>query len=128
MREVTNGIDLVCMVDWFAIGQVFRNVFENAIAACPDPGEVEIRCGTRIIHGQEWLEITIQDNGPGIPPKIAPNVFDAFFTTRNKGTGLGLAISRRIVEAHGGRIELGTSSGGAEFVISLPRHKLPQTA
>lgn len=125
LQETINGIDLNCVVDWFTIGQVFRNILENAIAACPDPGQVEIRCQQHSSAGQDWVEIAIQDNGPGIEPDARAKVFDAFFTTRNKGTGLGMAITSRIIEAHGGSIRLGSAGGGAEFVISLPRHKLP---
>ena len=67
------------------------------------------------------IEISIQDNGPGIPPDVRPEVFEAFFTTKTKGTGLGMAIARRIIEAHGGELNLGDTDGGAQFVIRLPR-------
>jgi signal transduction histidine kinase len=67
------------------------------------------------------IEVAIQDNGSGVAADARRYVFDAFFTTKTKGTGLGMAIARRIIEAHGGRLELGDSEGGAEFVIQLPR-------
>ncbi len=123
--EEISEVDLNCVVDWFGVGQVFRNVLENAIVACADPGEITIRSRAWSEDGQDWVQIAIQDNGPGIDPVVATKVFDAFFTTRNKGTGLGMAITRRIVEAHGGCIELGAVQHGAEFVISLPRQRTP---
>ena len=49
-------------------------------------------------------------------------MFEPFFTTKTKGTGLGMAIARQIVDAHGGRIELGAAARGAEFIITLPRN------
>jgi signal transduction histidine kinase len=65
--------------------------------------------------------VTFRDNGPGISAEARARVFEPFFTTKTKGTGLGMAISRRLVEAHGGRIEVGEASGsGAEIVITLP--------
>jgi signal transduction histidine kinase len=66
--------------------------------------------------------MTVLDNGPGLCVEAKRNVFEPFFTTKTKGTGLGMAIARRIVEAHGGNITAGdAASGGAEFVIKLPR-------
>jgi signal transduction histidine kinase len=66
--------------------------------------------------------MSIRDNGPGFTQEQWPKVFKAFYTTKIKGTGLGLAISRRIVEAHGGRIDLVEGAGlGAEFVLNIPR-------
>jgi hypothetical protein len=67
------------------------------------------------------IEISIQDNGLGIVSEVRGEVFDAFFTTKPKGTGLGMAIARRIIEAHGGQLDLGVADGGAQFIIRLPR-------
>jgi signal transduction histidine kinase len=63
----------------------------------------------------------VRDNGPGLTSDARQNVFEPFFTTKTKGTGLGMAIARRVIDAHGGRIAVGDSSEGAEFVISLPK-------
>ncbi len=125
LHEEISGVDLKCVVDWFAIGQVFRNVLENAIAACGEHGEIRVRCRAWADDGVDWVQIGINDSGPGIDPAVADKVFEAFFTTRNKGTGLGMAITRRIVEAHGGSIALGDPDQGAEFIITLPRQKTP---
>ncbi len=119
--ESTEGVDLTCSVDWFAMGQVFRNVLENAISACPDDGVIAIYCRETTCNGNAAVEVRIRDNGPGFAPEVRHKVFDAFFTTKTKGTGLGMAIARRIVEAHEGRIVAGDSPSGAEIVITLPR-------
>lgn len=120
-EEIGNTV-MICNVDWFAMGQVFRNIFENAIAACPDPGEITLHCRPAKFDGKAAIEIAVRDNGPGLSPEARERVFDAFFTTKTKGTGLGMAIAKRLVEAHGGTIVVGNSSGGAQFIITLPRH------
>jgi two-component system, LuxR family, sensor kinase FixL len=121
MIEQVDDVDLTISADWFALGQVFRNIFENALAACPDPGRIEIQCREVQLADAPAVEIAIRDNGPGIAAEARRLVFDAFFTTKTKGTGLGMAIARRIVDAHCGLIDVGESRAGAEFVITLPR-------
>jgi hypothetical protein len=121
LHESVECVDLESHIDWFALGQVFRNIFENAIAACSEPGDIWINCSDASLGEQPAISISIRDNGAGIPCDARGRVFDAFFTTKTKGTGLGMAIARRIVEAHGGVIELGHQEEGAEFVIVLPR-------
>src|SRR5438128_2042681 len=67
------------------------------------------------------VEIAVADSGPGVPPELRARIFEPFFTTRPRGTGLGLAVARQIVEAHGGRIEVGErTGGGARFTLRLP--------
>ena len=122
--EDDGGVDLSCEVDWFAMGQVFRNVLENAITACPHPGRIAIRARSSTLEGQSAVTLSIIDNGPGFETQAKSDIFDAFFTTKTKGTGLGMAIARRIVEAHAGRIAIGDSTTGAEIVITLPRGNL----
>jgi PAS domain S-box-containing protein len=121
LHESTANVDLTAHVDWFAMGQVFRNILENAIAACPQPGKILVNCNNVTLNEKPAVSIRIRDNGDGIPLDTRRRIFDAFFTTKTKGTGLGMAIARRIVEAHGGIIELGDADKGAEFVIVLPR-------
>ena len=109
-------------VDAFACRQVFRNVLENSLSACDDPVRITVCAADVTLMGAAAIEITFRDNGPGIPEAQRARVFDPFFTTKTKGTGLGLAIARRLVEAHGGRLELGSRPiDGAEFVITLLR-------
>jgi signal transduction histidine kinase len=69
----------------------------------------------------------VRDNGPGIPDELQEQVFRPFFTSKETGTGLGLALTRKVVEAHGGEIELNSVPGdGAEFVITLPKERGPE--
>lgn len=121
LKELIGNTDLTCNADWFALGQVFRNIFENAIAACPEPGEIILCCRPAKFEGRSAMEISIQDNGPGLTAESRERVFDAFFTTKTKGTGLGMAIAKRLVEAHSGTIVVGDAPGGAQFIITLPR-------
>lgn len=107
-------------VDPFRLMQVFRNILENALAACPDPVEIHILCSPAQMGGRRAVQIAFRDNGPGIPPELRTRIFEPFFTTKSKGTGLGMAIAQRIVHAHGGTIEVGTHTPGAEIVVTLP--------
>jgi PAS domain S-box-containing protein len=122
LREETAGTDLLCAIDPFRLGQVFRNILENALAACPDPVEVTVTASATTLEGQSAVRIAVRDSGPGLNPEQRRRIFEPFFTTRTKGTGLGMAIAKRIVEAHGGQIAVGPGRGrGAEIVITLPR-------
>jgi PAS domain S-box-containing protein len=121
LAEHTEQADLEANIDRFRVTQLFRNLLENSLAACADPVVVQVKCRDVQLEGQPAIELRIEDNGPGLTPEARRNVFEPFFTTKTKGTGLGMAIARRIVEAHGGKIAVGDSSAGAEFVITLPR-------
>lgn len=122
LTEFSDGVDVSCQADAFALGQVFRNILENAIAACPEPGEIQIHARNVRVQGDLDVEIRIRDNGPGISPEAAKRIFEPFFTTKTKGTGLGMAIAQRIVHAHGGRIAVGQDHGpGGEIVVTLKR-------
>lgn len=101
--------------------QVFRNLFENSLAACTDPVRIRINCSAVHDGDQDAIAIVVRDNGPGLTPTQRERVFEAFFTTKSRGTGLGMAIVKRIVEAHGGQIIVGQSTPGAEFILTLPR-------
>jgi PAS domain S-box-containing protein len=112
--------DCSCPADCFGLRQVFRNVLENSLAACADPVVIEARFADAALPGGPALAVSLRDNGPGLTPEARDRVFEEFFTTKTRGTGLGMAICRRVVEAHGGRIEVGPGPG-AEIVITLPR-------
>jgi signal transduction histidine kinase len=80
-----------------------------------------LRRSTRRGASAAFLEIRFRDDGIGIPPADQRNLFIPFFTTKEKGTGLGLPISQRIIENHGGTIEVRSQPGsGSTFTVLLP--------
>ena len=118
----TQGIDLHCLVDPFPIEQVFRNIFENSLAACNDPVRIGIACADAELNGERALQVRIQDNGTGLNAEQRDRIFEPFFTTKTNGTGLGMAIAKRIVEAHEGRIGVCDQLGvGTTIEVLLPR-------
>jgi signal transduction histidine kinase len=107
--------------DRFALTQVVRNVLENAIQASPAGRTVSVDYKTLSNNGRQEVAVRIRDDGPGIAPEHREKVLEPFFTTKAKGTGLGLAIAQRIIDCHGGRIELGNPHKGTEIDIYLPQ-------
>jgi PAS domain S-box-containing protein len=109
------------MADRVQLQQVFMNLMLNGIEAMKDIGTAsELTVSSEWGDGAELL-ISIVDAGVGLPPKIAGNVFDAFYTTKPQGTGMGLPISRSIIESHGGRLWAAPNSGrGAIFRFTMP--------
>jgi two-component system nitrogen regulation sensor histidine kinase GlnL len=114
--------------------QVFLNLIKNAAEAAPVTGG-EIQLSTRFRHGSRLavssgkeyidlpLEVSVRDNGEGIPDDIKPCLFDPFVTTKQNGTGLGLALVAKIIDDHGGMIDLKSEFRRTEFLVFLP--KLP---
>jgi signal transduction histidine kinase len=107
--------------------RVIANVVGNAIDALADANTkmptIDVRVGRNLARTEAW--VTVTDNGPGIPPEVLSKVFTPFFTSKTTGTGLGLAVSKKIMEEHGGSIEVKSEPGhGAEFVITLPLRAL----
>jgi signal transduction histidine kinase len=105
--------------------QVFLNLTINALDAMPQGGRLQVstslRRSTRRGAAAAFLEIRFRDDGVGIPPADLRNLFIPFFTTKEKGTGLGLPISQRIIENHGGTIEVRSQPGsGSTFTVLLP--------
>jgi two-component system, LuxR family, sensor kinase FixL len=112
--------DVSCYIDRFRMTQLFRNLFENSLAACSDPVEISVHCEPTSLHGQPAVQISVCDNGPGLNAEQRQRIFEPFYTTRTRGTGLGMAIAQRIVETHGGTISLGNSrQRGAEIIVTL---------
>jgi signal transduction histidine kinase len=111
--------EVVC--DGQQMKQVFINILMNAYEAMQGRGRISIRTGRTAIEGQLFEYASFTDSGGGIEPAVIDNVFNPFFTTKERGTGLGLAISNKIVRNHGGNIEIKNAAGeGVTVVIHLP--------
>jgi signal transduction histidine kinase len=108
--------------DPFRLEQVFRNILENALAACRDPALVTVRCAEVTLDGAPAVRVSVADNGPGLSAEARARIFEPFYTTKTKGTGLGMAIAQRIVQAHAGQIAVASAPPrGAEILVTLPR-------
>jgi signal transduction histidine kinase len=107
------------------IRRAFENLVRNAWEAGGEGTSLTIRAGDHADRGN-WIEF--RDDGPGITPDNLPKLFQPFFTTRSSGTGLGLALIHRIMEAHGGTVEVNSRQGeGTVFTLFFPgdRHLNP---
>jgi two-component system, OmpR family, sensor histidine kinase ChvG len=111
------------------LGQVFRNLIDNAISFSPEGGKIVIAAR----RSRTFARVTVEDDGPGISPDNLESIFERFYTERpadtfGKNSGLGLSIARQITQNAGGRIWAenraptipGKASGGARFVVELP--------
>jgi two-component system sensor histidine kinase AtoS len=103
--------------------QVFTNLISNAVDVLGTRGNGTI--AVRVAQGKPignrpQIEITVSDDGPGIPERVREHIFEPFVTTKPQGTGLGLAITKRIVTAHRGSITVNTFPGGTMFFVNLP--------
>jgi PAS domain S-box-containing protein len=130
--DADTDADGSCAVDRFRMIQVFRNILDNALAACRDPVEIDVDWSETTINGAPAVAIAIRDNGPGFSADQRQKLFEPFYTTKTQGTGLGLAIVKRIIEAHDGVIEVEPDQNqgqgqnpnqrrGASLLITLPR-------
>src|SRR6185503_4520328 len=107
----------VALGDREKLKQVTINLVVNALEAMKQGGTLTLRVRSE----GERVVMTVEDTGPGIASELLPNVFDPFFTTKEAGTGLGLSIVRKIVDQHGGEVEIMSERGqGARVVVSVP--------
>jgi signal transduction histidine kinase len=101
--------------------QVFDNLLDNAVQAMPEGGQLTVRVRAASKDGVDGLAVDIIDTGEGMDTHVRSRALDPFFTTRPSGTGLGLAIVDRIVEAHGGYLEIDSRAGeGTTVTVFLP--------
>ena len=99
--------------------RAFSNLIINAIQAMPNGGTLSI--SSKLDSSSSSLEITFRDTGIGMDETTAKNIFNPFFTTKDKGVGLGLALTRKIIEDHRGTIEVVSETGiGTTFTVLLP--------
>ncbi len=117
--------ELTIDVDADQFRQVLINLFTNATHAMSGRGTIQVMADMPTPHA---IRIHVQDDGPGIGAEARQHLFEALFTTKAKGTGLGLALCRRILEAHGGTIELAPGDRGATFLLTVPREPRPDDA
>lgn len=100
------------------ITQVVVNLVRNAAQASPPGAEVDIVVDENLAGG---AVIRVVDRGSGMPPDVVARLGEPFFTTKERGSGLGLGISRRVIDEHGGRLEIRSTPGeGTEVVVTLP--------
>jgi len=104
------------------VRQILINVIINAIQAIPKKGEIKIKTEKTLFKGEPAIKLLIEDSGIGIPEKDLSQIFDPFFSTKDKGSGLGLSIVYKLIEAHQGEIKVESKEGqGTKFVLFLPR-------
>ena len=136
LKEFAEGLPKVA-VDRIQIQQVFVNIFVNAVHAMPGGGTLTVRTGTRqmasttlsegsrsadrIWVGDTAVMAEVEDTGQGIPEENLARIFDPFFTTKptGVGTGLGLPVSKKIIELHGGTIEIKNKVGGGGVRVTV---------
>lgn len=135
------GFKTVAEVDAGLLEQAVTNIIANAVDACERKGRVEISLGVsrhyidrmrwrreeepllagHPVHEEDFMRISVRDNGPGISAEIEDKIFIPFFTTKKGGTGLGLAMAQKIIHAHGGVLDLNNEPGkGTDFIIKIP--------
>jgi signal transduction histidine kinase len=106
------------------LSEIFVNLFQNAREALGDHGTVTI---IAVAHRDHTVEISVVDDGPGVPPDKVGRIFEAYFTTKEKGTGLGLAIVKHNAELYGGTVRVESALGkGAKFIVTFPAKSLPK--
>ena len=104
------------------VRQILMNAIINAIQAVPQKGEIKIKTEKTLLKGEPAIKLIIEDSGIGIPEKDFSQIFDPFFSTKDKGSGLGLSIVYRLVEGHQGEIKVESKEGkGTKFIIFLPQ-------
>ncbi len=132
VQTSTKGISIVadlpggippCDIDSHRISQVLNNLLDNAVAHTPKDGTITVAARQQ----SKWVEISVTDTGEGIPAEELSNIFERFYRidkSRSRATGghgLGLTIAKRLIEAHGGKIEVQSELGkGSRFAFTIP--------
>ncbi len=116
------------MGDETQISQVLVNIIVNSFHAMPNGGLCQITAAQRETDGKPWVEITVKDDGVGITKEEISHLFEPFYTTKSSGTGLGLAIAYRIMQDHGGTIQVSSVPGSGttvvtQFPVAIDQHQ-----
>jgi signal transduction histidine kinase len=126
--EVSMAVDADCAMrgDPEKLRRVIINLLSNALDALlesqVEEPRIEIQTGENLAGTEVWLRV--RDNGPGIDPDHLQTIFSPFYTSKESGTGLGLAISKKVVDAHGGSIEVDSTPGrGTGFLLTFPKQQ-----
>ena len=112
------------LVDVNQMKQVLLNLIHNALQAMPNGGELTISTESTLRAGRDWIKVSVQDTGVGIPKLDQARIFEPFYTTKGDqgGTGLGLSVTYGIVTDHGGQIDVESQPGaGSRFSVWLPQ-------
>jgi len=110
-------------VDAAHIEHALGNLVVNAYEAMPEGGELSVISEQLSVNSEQWLQITVKDTGPGLPPEALDKLFEPLFTTKPHGIGLGLPVSKKLAEVNGGRLEVqGAPGQGAAFSLVLPAY------
>ncbi|KPU27307.1 hypothetical protein TR13x_06075 [Caloranaerobacter sp. TR13] len=113
----TSKVDIKILIDAEKIKQAFINIIFNSVQAMPEGGCLNISLNIK----DNWVKVSFEDNGTGIQRNELEKIFEPFYTTKDTGTGLGLSITHRIIDEHGGYIEVSSKPGiGTKFDIFLP--------
>lgn len=125
-QNLTQGLPLIT-ADADRICQIFYNLITNAIRYTATGGQVTVSTELTKLEEQDWVKVTVADNGPGIDAADLPYIFDHFYRgdksrdRKSGGTGLGLAIVRQLTEIHGGKVRVESTVGkGSSFYAMLP--------
>ncbi|MFN0107946.1 MAG: ATP-binding protein [Blastocatellia bacterium] len=112
--------DTTLMADAEQLKTCFSNLMINAVQAMPGGGELDIN----LMPNEQQLEVEFTDTGIGILPESLEQIFEPYYSTKETGIGLGLPLTKKIIEEHGGQIEVESEVGiGTSFIVTLPRNQ-----
>jgi PAS domain S-box-containing protein len=121
-QQLAAGEPLV-RADSVRLRQALHNLIKNALEAVGDHRKPHVQVTTRVVtdEAQDWVELVVADNGPGLPDGFGERWFEPYASSKQHGTGLGLAVVKKIAEEHGGSVQAGNrAQGGAAFILRLP--------
>jgi signal transduction histidine kinase len=124
------GVDLICETpesptlirgDADMLKQAVLNLFTNALEVMKSGGRLRVGVASATEGADEYVQLTVEDDGPGIPVELRDKVFQLYFTTKEKGSGIGLAMTFRAVQLHNGTVDFVSESGrGTTFRLRFP--------